>query len=333
MKPATRSTLLNAYPLLRSRDVEDAGQRMGKIFSPHRLALQGSGRRFDVRHNQVRLRDISINVLRYGADVSIDSAARADFYMVQLPLAGQAQISCANEHIVADSATMSILQPHARSRMDWNGDCTMILVQVPCDAIRRSATGMGNRLNPGLAQFRSRNDQRVAAWWQAVEDLVRNLDRFGDHWLRNPAAYVALEEFLVCSLVALLCDPDTSAQDMDSDSRCFALATDYVRAHLDRALTADDIARHARVHPRTVEAIFKRMGEVSPVAYARRCRLQAVRNTLQAAQRSQRDLSVTQVALDHGFSHMGRFAAQYRAAFGLSPSDERADMTRDSTRA
>ncbi|SIL00467.1 helix-turn-helix domain-containing protein [Mycobacteroides abscessus subsp. abscessus] len=75
------------------------------------------------------------------------------------------------------------------------------------------------------------------------------------------------------------------------------------------------------------------MGEVSPVAYARRCRLQAVRNTLQAAQRSQRDLSVTQVALDHGFSHMGRFAAQYRAAFGLSPSDERADMTRDSTRA
>lgn len=38
------------------------------------------------------------------------------------------------------------------------------------------------------------------------------------------------------------------------------------------------------------------------------------------ARRAGRTLSVTDVALEHGFVHMGRFAAQYRQRFGCTPS-------------
>jgi len=322
-------TLLNAFPMLRSHCVVDASKRMGRVFSPHRLELKGGSRGLNVQHNQVRLRDIAINILHYGADVSIDTTERSDFYMVQLPLVGQAQVACANEQRVADPATLSILPPRARNRMEWNGDCTMILVQVPSDALRRRAIQSADALNPRFALFRSRDDRNVAAWWQAVEDLVSNLDRFGDQWLRNPAAYIALEEFLLSTLAALLREPEAETDGNHGSLRCFQLAKAYVHDNLDRALSSEEIARHAGVHARTLEAIFKRQGETSPVAYARRCRLLAVHEKLQAAQRDNRDLSVTKTALDHGFIHMGRFAAQYREHFGCCPSDTYTGQRRD----
>ena len=78
------------------------------------------------------------------------------------------------------------------------------------------------------------------------------------------------------------------------------------------------IARDACVSPRTLEAAFKRQFGLSPLAYARRQRLLAARAALRDPACT---LSVTQVALAHGFVHLSRFAAQYRQAFGVSPSD------------
>ncbi|WP_018913337.1 helix-turn-helix domain-containing protein [Thiomonas sp. FB-6] len=70
--------------------------------------------------------------------------------------------------------------------------------------------------------------------------------------------------------------------------------------------------------PRTLETAFKGHFELSPLAYARRQRLLAARAALRDPTC---ESSVTQIALAHGFVHMSRFAAQYRQAFGVSPSD------------
>jgi transcriptional regulator GlxA family with amidase domain len=69
--------------------------------------------------------------------------------------------------------------------------------------------------------------------------------------------------------------------------------------------------------------VFKRHGEASPLAYARHQRLQAAHLALRTAARAggAARASVTDVALAHGFVHMGRFSAQYRAQFGCLPSE------------
>ena len=102
--------------------------------------------------------------------------------------------------------------------------------------------------------------------------------------------------------------------------RSLRRAKDYIHAHLDRPLSLAEIARQACVSPRTLELVFKRHGEASPLAYARRQRLQAAHAALRAVAREGRSASVTDVALAHGFVHMGRFSAQYRAQFGCLPS-------------
>lgn len=318
--PARPSHLLHTFPLLRSRSLEEASERIGRVFSPHSLALCNRGQ-LDVEHNQVRLRDVSLNVLHYGAEVAIDPGERGDFYMVQLPLAGYAQVVCGEERVRVDPGVLSVLPPQAKSRMVWSGDCTMILLQVPRSAVRQRAIAWGVDSEPRFSLAYSRQIPEVAAWVQAVVDLTGNIDRFGDQWLRHPTACGAMEEFLLSAFMALLRERGDEKRRADrGDERCLRRAKEYVHAHVDRTLTSAEIARHACVCSRTLEAVFKRFGETSPLAYARGVRLQAVHEVLRAARQEGRTLIVTDVALAHGFLHMGRFAAQYRDKYGCSPS-------------
>lgn len=313
--------LLDAFPLSRADTLQDACEQVGRIFSPHRLELRGGARGLRVRHNQVRMRELSLNTLSYGADVLIDPGERGDFFMVQLPLAGHAAIVDGGAETQADARMLTVLQPRQRCRMLWSGDCRMILLQVPRDVVERRAAEWGLPGPPRFASARSRQDPEVAAWWQAVLDLTCNLDRWGPQWMRHPAAYAAMEEFLLSAFTSLLSEPADAATAGRGDERCLRRAKEYIHGHLDRALTLTEIARHACVSPRTLEAAFKRSGEPSPVAYARRQRLAAVHRALRQAAQDGGPANVTEVAMAHGFAHMGRFAAHYRALFGCPPSE------------
>ncbi len=322
MTTAVPQQLLDTFPLIRSRSVEEATDRIGRIFSPHRLQLRSRDGCLDVAHNQVRLRNVTLNVLRYGAEVVIDPGERGDFYMAQLPLSGRAQLVCGNQEVNVDPGVLSVLQPGIRSRMVWSSDCTMILIPVSRTLVQARAKAWGLQTTPSFALAYSRNLPGVGAWWQSVLDLTSNIDRFGDQWLRHPAAYAAMEEFLLSAFTALLAQQVDEPRFADrSDDRCLRRAREFIHANLDRVLSSAEIARHAGVSPRTLEAAFKRGGEVTPLAYARRCRLQAVHEALRLARHEGRLINVTDVAMAYGFVHMGRFAAQYREQFGCSPSE------------
>lgn len=331
MSTAASPQLLDAFALVRSHSVEEASARIGRVFSPHRLELRRKSEQLEVTHNQVRLRDMSLNVLHYGAEVVIDPGERGDFYLVQLPLSGSAQLACGREDVCVDPGVLSVLQPRIKTRMIWSSDCSMILLQVPCSVVDEHAMTWGSHATPrfALAHFRQKPD--VAAWWQAVLDLTCNIDRFGTLWLRHPAACTAVEEFLLSVFTALLGEQDGERRVCGrGDERSLCRAKEYIQAHLDRALTLREIARHACVSPRTLEAVFKRQGEVSPLAYARRCRLKVAHAMLRLAHREGRTVNVTEAALACGFLHMGRFAAQYREQFGCSPSETVMSRSRSS---
>ena len=314
---------LDGFPFLRSSDPDEASLRMGAVFSPHRLAVGPGHQCLHVRHNQLSLGEITLNALAYGAEVQIDPGARGDFYMVQLPLSGCAELQCDGQRVGVDEHTLSVLQPHAVSLMRWSEDCSMILLRVPRGAVERSA-GMDPRDGTGSPRFaltRRRQDAEVAAWWQAALDLVLNLDRHSEAWMRHAAARSAMEQFLLSAFTTLLRMPDDERPALPAGAatqRCLRRAREFIHAHLDQALSLGAIARDACVSPRTLEAAFKRHFGMSPLAYARRQRLLAVRAALLDPDCA---LSVTQVALAHGFVHMSRFAAQYRETFGVSPSE------------
>lgn len=95
-------------------------------------------------------------------------------------------------------------------------------------------------------------------------------------------------------------------------------AIDFMEAHLQLPITLTDIAKASGVPGRTLLEHFKDHRSVSPMRYLRSARLAKVREALV---RPDCRASVTQVAMEWGFSHLGRFAIEYRNQFGESPSD------------
>jgi AraC-like DNA-binding protein len=100
--------------------------------------------------------------------------------------------------------------------------------------------------------------------------------------------------------------------------RYVAQAEDYMRWNLVDITTTVDVARELGVSRRTLETAFQRVRGDSPARVLYTLRLHTARKMLLDACGP---ASVTEVCLDCGIGHHGRFSAAYRQAFGETPSE------------
>ena len=93
-------------------------------------------------------------------------------------------------------------------------------------------------------------------------------------------------------------------------------AMNYITRHLDRDLPLEEIARSAAFSPFHFHRIFTILTGESVAAFTRRLRLERAANKLEQAHHR----SITDIALECGFSSSQNFAKAFRRRFGLSPS-------------
>ena len=90
----------------------------------------------------------------------------------------------------------------------------------------------------------------------------------------------------------------------------------WMRDHLDQPVQIPDVCLAMGASRRELEYAFRACFDQSPRDFLQALRLNAIRLSLRRGA-----TQITEVALDHGVTHLGRFAAQYRALFGESPSE------------
>ena len=96
-------------------------------------------------------------------------------------------------------------------------------------------------------------------------------------------------------------------------------AVAFIDEHADRDISAADIAAAAHVTIRAVQLAFRRHLDTTPSAYLRRVRLEFAHQQLHAATPGD-GVTVTEIATRWGFASPSRFAASYRATYGVLPS-------------
>ena len=96
-------------------------------------------------------------------------------------------------------------------------------------------------------------------------------------------------------------------------------AEELMLAHLDQPLHVEEICAELEVSERTLRYAFHDLFGLSPMAYFKAKRLNAVRHQLKRA--GPEALSVHAIAERWGFEHTGGFAADYRRLFGELPSE------------
>jgi AraC-like DNA-binding protein len=111
--------------------------------------------------------------------------------------------------------------------------------------------------------------------------------------------------------------PPSLPSDIDDPMPDVRRAAKYIGEHLDDAMTIGDVAAAAGVTHRTLYKHFHDMRGTSPMRYARDCRFAHVHEAL--LQAGPED-SVTTIAVQWGFCHLGRFSVEYRKRYGEMPS-------------
>jgi AraC-like DNA-binding protein len=94
-------------------------------------------------------------------------------------------------------------------------------------------------------------------------------------------------------------------------------ALNWLQRHLSEPIQLERLADIAGVRPRTLETHFRTFLGSTPLGWVRRMRLTRARQQLLHADVT---TTVTDIAFANGFNQLGRFAAQYRKAFGEFPS-------------
>lgn len=105
---------------------------------------------------------------------------------------------------------------------------------------------------------------------------------------------------------------------IDATSRQITKAIDFMRANMHQPLILSEVAEASGISVRSLQYGFRRFRNITPLAYLREIRLEAVQAELSSPLNM---LSIKDVALKWGFTHMGHFAARYCAVYGETPSE------------
>ncbi|WP_319596547.1 helix-turn-helix transcriptional regulator [Streptomyces sp. ID05-04B] len=142
-------------------------------------------------------------------------------------------------------------------------------------------------------------------------------------WLGIAHVSAQLEQVLAHSLVDLQ-PQDHSAvlppHGRPALSSAVRRAMAYCEDHAGDLVSVADMAAAARVSPRTLQDRFRTDLGTTPTAHLRRVRLDRVHQDLLRIADGSASGTVTDVAARWGFTHLGRFAAYYREAYGQVPS-------------
>lgn len=311
--------LLARHPGIATTDVQRARDAVARRFCAHRLELTQRDGRLDMLHKAAVIgRDVTLNYLRYGAEVRITPGTFDDFFLVQVPLAGTARVRVGDRVVASARSLASIGSPTEPVDMVWSEGCEQLLIYLRREAVEELAAEGGE---PAPVVFDPRMDlERPAtrAWLRLVHLALDDIEA-GGALFRSASTATHFEQTLIAGLLAAQSNNRQTVAVPETPCRPIVRAVvDLIEAEPERAWRLAELSQHVGVSARTLQEAFQRELGMSPLECLRRVRMERARRDL--LQGDPISTSVTDIAARWGFFHLGRFAQTYRAIYHELPS-------------
>jgi AraC-like DNA-binding protein len=318
--PRPSRSLLTRFSLLDTRSLAAARQATSGFWPKHTSVVLGP-EDYALELNRVALGRTALTYVSCTSRIRVISAEPAADFTLYVPLRGEIEMLIDGEQMTA-TAARPLLRGPVRSFVFEPSPTRCLVVDIPVATMRAAASAAGARL-PGHASIDAAPAAaviRLAARLAAAANRSRSLaalQRFSarDRGARMPEPIRKLEDQLLDVLVhaggsaAFQRRPPSDHWDVEALKAWLA-----ARAHGPVRMT--ELATRAGVSQRTVERSFLRTG-CTPLEYLRGVRLEHARQMLAAATAT---TTVAEVARAAGFTHLSRFAIEYRGRFGELPS-------------
>lgn len=314
--------------LFSSREPQESHMRVAQEFSEHNLRWKRGT--VDTVMYRARASELSVVMLRYGAEIEITPRPFDDFALLHLTLKGMAEIESDGKRVALAPGRSALLAPRKDLRMHWQEDSEQLIVKIPGSMLRACSPG-----NDPMAQLPSVALSSPSAehqWATLIQLLllathgpggiggISSDSELAGNWINHfehaVASYLLVQHGEAHAPAPAPQPPDRQQQVQDLEQQRLEAMDAYMRTRLGAPIGLIDLAKAAGVSVRSLHTLSLKHHGVSPMEQLRLLRLDAARSFLLAQQQA----SVTDAALLHGFGHLGRFSAYYRERFGELPS-------------
>lgn len=251
----------------------------------------------------------------------ITKADAAPYYSFQFLLEGQCHLDGAFGRVVATPGDVFVLDPDHLTREFWPQNCLQLLIRVDRDLVEQTVSAeLGKSLTRHLVFDPIMRDPGISTWLNTISSALRN-DGAGASVLTDRRVAKSFEHTLITMLLAGLRhseSEDYSRPGPGAAPYYVKRAEAFIRAHLCDELTVDNIAAAAGVCARSMFYGFKRWRETTPMAHVRNIRLDMARKELEKGRIT--GATVSQAAVNAGFTNFSQFSKIYKARFGETPS-------------
>lgn len=322
LEMAATKPLLSKLNRFHTRSSDEARAFLGtkdyEVDFPRRDAAQ----QLDLRVNGAYLSGTYVGYYQFGTPIVARTDAGRHDYWINLPLAEPIEATIGGETIIGDRKRGFIASPTLQYAVRTQGAGARLHVQITEERLNRQLSALLGEPPAEPVAFAVAVDLSTgygrgiaSCVMQAVNHLQQD-DKFPGN---NITA--GLFEDLITSRL-LLSHPSNYSKALNRIETKVAPATikraiEFMQARLGEPLALADIAAAAGIPGRTLFTHFRCVHGTSPMQFLRQLRFEKVRATLLHARQSD---SVSFICGQWGFTHLGRFAVEYRHRFGETPS-------------
>jgi AraC-like DNA-binding protein len=282
----------------------------------HEMKTEGQVGSAMLRHTM--LGNFGLSVISYGAATDVVSPAGIGHYHFQMVMTGSSTVHVNNRVVALQPGWAMFINPAEPSSVTYSPDCTKLIVTIPKSLFNACLLeralpipGGGVYFDNDAFQFSDRSSM-----FRSVELLYLAAEEQAS---RAGLAQSSLELFFGSKMLECFPNNINAPLSVTRDEALFAIADLYIEAHIKEDISVADLVARCNVSSRTLYERFTRAKGTTPTAYIKEKKLRKIYAHLSGMGYMTR--SVTEIALEYGLLHLGRFSADYKAVFGELPSE------------
>lgn len=326
-KPSDRSAERpSAHSLhqIQGNTPEQAQQVGSRLFHPHELRIRSAGSsRFTLDTKTAKIGPFTIGTLRYSTPVLVRTPPYLTAYHINVALYGSLRTAAGTQEGAITPARAAVYRPDVHTAFSgWESPCTMLAVKVERDEVERIAGAFFGLDEPPFLDLTLPLRVREGSGAEFLASVRKLYGLASQSWDQPLVTQLLVEDAIIGLIQAADHSYHPLLDDMPAAPKTsLQRAIDLIHDAAQEALTLESIAYVAGVSGRALQLAFRKEYDMTPMQYLKTVRLDRAAQALRTA--GLQGPTVSEIAQSLGFTHMGRFSADYAARHGELPSKTR----------
>ncbi|UCV01682.1 AraC family transcriptional regulator [Dechloromonas denitrificans] len=298
-----------------SADPYEVSNYVNQHVGSHNLRLMRKGQDGAVLNHR-KLGRVDLCRITYGSEAHVKSDGLSDFYHMQIILKGLCRYEIAGHTTDFSAGQLFLINPDDPIDLTYSEDCEKFILKIPnmlfdeaCQEHHWCKPATGIKFSP------------LPYYFHEIESLLyltTLICQEAESGEGTPQVHGHYNRIVATKLLTML-KHNVALATPSHQCVSFERLEQYVEDNIKRDISVEELARYAQLSLRSLYLLFEKYASTTPKNFIRQKKLERVYAALMDP--ASKIANITAVAMEYGFTHLGRFSECYKSTFGLLPSD------------